>query len=366
MRSLKSISKSSYSSNDKKGTTPPFIIETETIIDSLAQLELYYQSKYEYHLAKATEAKENKERTGLLLLDLDNSIIGDQYSTSVLHSSSNSNGIPELSSQDISSSLGSHVVGAFKEPQAKSKERSSQPVVINREKESLSSVKQMKRWTLDLYKAMSVIESVSRIDSGKVLHQSYLHHLLNQELGLELSIEFVELYLEEAIRRGYLMLNEFDNNCYIAQSQAKVENENRDSTAPQYDVENNRVLEVDNIHSQILSKEQSKQEDTFSDISWNGTRSNRKSYKLPYSDKLKPTLFETIKEYIIQNRPQNFSVDYILDYLYPQSIQSTWNYTEMNKTRVCISNILGRKNYLGRYWHRLKPGLYKPDKKLMY
>ena len=50
---------------------PTCPLEREATIDSLTHLESYYQSKYEYYLAMATEAKENKERVGLLLLDLD-------------------------------------------------------------------------------------------------------------------------------------------------------------------------------------------------------------------------------------------------------------------------------------------------------
>ena len=49
-------------------------VRTGAMIDSLTQLESYYQSKYEYYLAMATEAKENKERVGLLLLDLDRDV----------------------------------------------------------------------------------------------------------------------------------------------------------------------------------------------------------------------------------------------------------------------------------------------------
>ena len=45
-------------------------VEREMAVDSLTHLESYYQSRYEYYLAMATEAKEHRERVGLLLQDL--------------------------------------------------------------------------------------------------------------------------------------------------------------------------------------------------------------------------------------------------------------------------------------------------------
>lgn len=45
-------------------------IETEAMINSLSQLQGYYQSRYEHYLAMATEAKEHRERVSLLLQDL--------------------------------------------------------------------------------------------------------------------------------------------------------------------------------------------------------------------------------------------------------------------------------------------------------
>ena len=214
-------------------------IETRAMIDSLTQLEGYYQSKYEYYLAMATEAKENKERVGLLLLDLDRNV-SDYEDSSIGSSLSDGRATQalELCSRDAPSRSHNRSAShrsldperAIQElPQAKPSEPTSFVAaghqIVDGEGETLSSVEQMKRWTLDLFKAMSVIESVSNSDSGKALHQNYLHHLINRKLDIELSEELVELYLEEAIRRGYLEPDEFNNDCYIAKSNNDLSSE---------------------------------------------------------------------------------------------------------------------------------------------
>ena len=83
---------------------------------------------------------------------------------------------------------------------------------------------------------------------------------------------------------------------------------------------------------------------------------------MPYSisDKLKPTLFETIEGYIESKRPKRFSIDDVINYLYPQPVQLDWDKVQKNKVRTSISNILGRKAYLGKYWTRIRSGVYRP------
>ena len=135
-------------------------LETGAMINSLRGLESYYQSKYEYYLAMATEAKENKERVGLLLLDLDRDVPSYEDSSirsSLSHGRSHNGSAPHRSLDPER---------AIQElPQAKPSEpASSVPYghqTIDEEGETPSSVEQMKRWTLDLFKAMSVIESAS-------------------------------------------------------------------------------------------------------------------------------------------------------------------------------------------------------------
>ena len=89
-------------------------------------------------------------------------------------------------------------------------------------------------------------------------------------------------------------------------------------------------------------------------------KKSHKPYDLPPSDQLKPTLLETVEGYIEENRPKRFSIDDVVNYLYPQSVQSDWNKVQRNKVRTSISNVLSRKGYLGKYWSRIKPGVYRP------
>ena len=302
-------------------------IETEVMIDSLTQLESYYQSKYEHYLAMATEAKENRERVELLLLDLDRDV---PYADNLVESNS-SDGRQKLGDSSHRRLDNQRVIQKL--PQAKPEIESSPPAVVDEEREDPNSVEQMKRWTLDLFKAMSVIESVSNSDSGKALHQNYLHHLINRELNIELSSELVELYLEEAVIRGYLEPDEFNNDCYIAKPKSETFGEQNE--------END--LAIDSVTINRLS----------------GRKSN-KPYELPPSDKLKPTLFETIEGYIESNRPKRFSIDDVVNYLYPQAVQSEWDKALRNKVRTSISNVLSRKAYLGKHWSRIKPGVYRP------
>ena len=317
-------------------------METGAMIDSLTQLESYYQSKYEHYLAMATEAKENRERVELLLLDLgrDVSSFEDNSVESSLSNGRLNNGSTPHRSLDHE-----RVIRELPQTEPASS-------VVNEKRETLSSVEQMKRWTLDLFKAMSVIESVSNSDSGKALHQNYLHHLINRELDIELSEELVELYLEEAIRRGYLEPDEFNNDCYIAKS-------NNDSSSEVLLEQNEEEdLAIDSVTTNRLSGKKSK--GAWSEVSSDPGVARNKPYELPPSDKLKPTLFETIEGYIESNRPKRFSIDDVVNYLYPQPIQSDWDKALRNKVRTSISNVLSRKAYLGKHWSRIKAGVYRP------
>ena len=320
-------------------------IEREAAISSLTHLESYYQSRYEYYLAMATEAKENRERVSLLLLDLgrDVSSYEDNLNASGLSDRRSHNGSAPERSLDPS-----RVIQEL--PQADPDMTRSSPAstVVDRERSDLSSVEQMKRWMLDLGRVMSVIESVSNSDSGKALHQNYLHHLLNRELEQELSVELVELYLEEAIARGYLEPDEFNNDCYIAKPKSETSQEQNE--------END--LAIDSVTTNRLSGRKTK---GASPQLGSGARVARnKPYDLPKSDKLEPTLLSTIEQYIESKRPKRFSIDDVINYLYPQSVQLDWDKVQKNKVRASISNILGRKAYLGKYWTRIKPGVYRP------
>ena len=334
-------------------------IETEAIIDSLTHLEGYYQSRYEYYLAMATEAKENRERVGLLLLDLGRDVL-TSFDREASHPSK------DIQKTDVEQNrvrpFAPDERVNFELPQTDSpKELEESTTTIVDEESLASSVSQMKKWTLDLAKAMSIIKSVSDSDSGKVLHQNYLHHLIEDEFEQKLSSELVELYLEEAVIRGDLELDEFNNNCYRGKpkndsnSEASVDRSNMDSKDGEV-FHSAKLLSIEPLDSNVTS-------DRLSEEATNREQSQIRSgklYDLPESDKLKPTLFETIEEYIALNRPKRFSIDDVINYLYPRDTQLNWDKARKNKVRASISNVLSRKPYLGKEWKRIKLGVYQP------
>ena len=304
--------------------------EKETVVDSLIRLESYYQSKYEHYLAMATETREHKERVGLLLLDLGRDV--EDFEDKSIRSSLSDRRLRNGSALHRRSDPEKVIQ---KLPQAEPSEAAFG--VVDEKKSDPGSISQIKKWTLNLFEAMSVIESVSNLDSSKTLHQNYLHHLLNTELEQELSVELVELYLSEAIRRGYLKPDEFNNNCYIALP--------KDENGTSANIEQNQNLAKEEATTDRLDRGKS-----------------NKFYDLPPSKRLKPTLLLTINQYIASDRPKRFSIDDVVNYLYPQPIQSNWDKTLKHKVRTSISNVLGRKAYLGKYWSRIRPGLYRPYK----
>ena len=330
-----------------------------TAIDSLTHLESYYQSRYEYYLAMATEAKENRERVGLLLLDLGRDVF-TSFDSEASHSSKDIKRMGGEQNREKPLAPDKRVSLELPQTDFSSSIEESTTTVVNEESQA-PSVSQMKQWTLDLAKAMSIIESVSNSDSGKALHQNYLHHLINREFERELSPELVGLYLEEAIRRGYLELDEFNNNCYIAKPKSDLNSEvlfDR-SNMSQSDGEalsHSTKLSVETLDSNVASTSKATNRE-------NKEQSQIKSgklYDLPPSDKLKPTLCETIEEYIALNHPKRFSIDDVVDYLYPQDTQLDWDKTLKNKVRASISNVLSRKTYLNERWTRIKVGVYRP------
>ena len=280
-------------------------------IDSLTHLESYYQSRYEYYLAMATEAKEHRERVGLLLQDL---LRVENY---------------RVESSSISDRRVNLELSSLEESKVE-------------ESNASESAEQMKRFLEEISLAMSVIKSIVDADSGKTLHTSYLHQTLNLELERELSVELVELYLEEAVTRGYLEQDEGDRSCYRARST---------------DLE----AQGDRLAAAVVKQNEDVVDKTVLDRgASSNVSSSTKPYELPPSSKLKPTLLETISHYIAQHHPKSFSIDDIANYLYPSKQQSDWSQSTRNKVRTCISNVLGRKAYLGKYWSRVQPGVYRP------
>ena len=309
--------------------------EREATIDSLTHLESYYQLRYEHYLAMATEAKEHRERVGLLLQDLYRNVLTLENNSI---ESSSVNGQQNNESKERRGSNDEKASSLLPSTESPSSLKGDSITANGEVEESSAAVapEQMKKFLSDLSIAMSVIESVSNSDSGKTLHQNYLHHLINRELNIELSEELVELYLEEAVIRGYLELDEFDNSCY--RGKPKSDSFGQVSELPLEDLATDKAIDNEQL----------------------SPRESTKPYDLPESDKLKPTLFETIEGYIALNPNKRFSIDDVINYLYPQHTQLDWDKALKNKVRASISNVLGRKAYLDEHWSRIKPGVYRP------
>jgi hypothetical protein len=313
--------------------------EREMAINSLINLEKHYQSRYEHYLAMATEAKENRERVGLLLQDL----LRDETSLEnypVKSSSINQqHSLWELQPQSQNSGA------SFELAEAESNlEEEVADVVVNEDELSSMGTRQIKKFLTDLSKAMSVIESVSNSDSGKTLHQNYLHKILNLELEQELSADLVKLYLEEAVARDYIKQDEFDGNCYLT---------TRDTDTKAMSKQNG-TRDVEQLRSPVS---ESKPQPGIEPIQKFHPLNN-----LPPSNQLQSTLLETLQQYIVKYNPKSFSIEEVVNYLYPQKQQLDWSPTQKNKIRASISNVLSRKSYLGLYWKRVEKGVYRPIK----
>jgi hypothetical protein len=301
-------------------------------------LEKHYQSRYEHYLAMATEAKENRERVGLLLQDL----LRDEISLENYPVKSNS--INQQHSPWGLQPQSQNSGASFELTEAESNLEEVADVVVNEDKLSSMGTRQIKKFLTDLSKAMSVIESVSNSDSGKTLHRNYLHKRLNLELEQELSADLVELYLEEAVARGYIEQDEFDGNCYLT---------TRD-TVNKAMSKQNETRDVEQLNSPVSESKLQP-----------GIEPSQKFHplnNLPPSNQLQPTLLETLQQYIVKYNPKSFSIEEVVNYLYPQKQQLDWSPTQKNKIRASISNVLSRKSYLGLYWKRVEKGVYRPIK----
>jgi hypothetical protein len=312
------------------------------MINSLSQLQGYYQSRYEHYLAMATEAKEHRERVSLLLQDL------------LAHSSHEENYLMEKPQNNESSEAKSLDNGRGSPLLS-----SASSTELDEDSFGVVDSSQMRRFLNSVSQAMSVIESVSKSDSGKTLHKSYLHKILNLELKTELSVDLVELYLEEAINRGYLKLDEFDSSCYIAQGHNSSSNSISMTDLPKKPQKSAECTPLA-TSARVGYEDAHPKAAEGNALPVGRGLANRKPYDLPPSNKLKPTLLETIRLFIAECSPIRFSVEDVINYLYPQEQQSGWSQSKKNKVRSSISNVLSRKAYLGKQWQRIRPGIYQP------
>ena len=313
-------------------------------VDSLKDLESYYQSRYEYYLAKATEASEYKERVKLLILDLLKQTDYLEHQTVVKNRSLNSPSFLQETQELLDEES---LTQLTPEKEQADNENRNQPLELNKIKQLL----------LDLSTAMEAIEFASQLDSGKSLHRSYLHQILNRKLSQELSVEIVDLYLDEAVNRGLIKPDQFNNQCYIALTVSSATlNGSQPSNGHKPNLpmlQQESVLLTAEVNSELKRTDEPKNKPQSS-------ATTKKHHNLPNSPRLKPTLLETVEQYIKACNPRRFSSQDIVDYLYPQKQQTKWSRNKAQKVRVSISNVLSRQVYLDKYWSRIEPGVYQP------
>ena len=334
--------------------------EIETAIISFQQLKRDYQSRYEHYLALAMELKEHCERIELLLQDLcwretdfskpylaESSSIAKERDARLTDSRIKQTSKPDENfSSDVS--LRNEQVNGVTSPDDLStgdeQEELSQ-LTANIETVSITNdldldldssstsveAKQMSRFPEVFSSAMSVLKTVFSSDSGKTLHKSYLHQILNQKLEQELSAELVELCLNEAITRGYIEQDDGDRHCYIVKPQSDI-------------ITDTSAVIEDNQRQRNL----------------NPNNRTRKLHNLPSSSKLKQTLVETVNGYIVQCNPKRFVIQDVVNYLYSEKQRLNWSKTKRIKVYQSIAKVLGRKAYLGKEWQRIEPGVYRP------
>ncbi len=341
--------------------------ELETAIFSLQQLKHDYQSRYEHYLALAMEAKEHRERIELLLQDLcwretdssrpylgESSLIAREPDPRLTDSPIRQTSKPDENSLSDVSVRNGQVSGITSPHDLSSGDEREELLTSSASSEAVSvtddvdidsssvstEVEQMSRFLEALSSAMSVLKTVFSSDSEKTLHTSYLHKILNQKLEQELGAELVELYLNEAITRGYIEQDDGDPHCYIVKPQSDIIT---DTSAKQKE---DSSLDVVQDNQRLRNS--------------NPNNQSRKLYKLPSSSKLKRTLLETVNGYIVKCSPKRFSIEDVVNYLYPEKQQLDWSKTTRIKVYQAIANALGRKAYLGKEWQRIEPGVYRP------
>ena len=326
-------------------------------ISSLVQLRSYYQSQYEHYLAKATASKENRERVSLLLQDLSGSEAVEEAFWEVdLYEpeTDSSRQIPEQTEVvlDLANSRGEEeeeeVVLDLANSRGEEEEEDDTDVDITRTVEAIDALNQ----------AIEIIVSISESETGKTLHLNYFQKLLSEEMSRSLSSEIVKLYLDEGVKRGYLEKDIFDPNCYRVSKP-------RSRRVKDALIGSNRAGEVESFEQphEFIESEDTSQSSRLAVANYQeekSTLTRAYAYKLPPSSKLKVTLLETIQGYLKQKNPLRFSIENVMDYLYPAAEQENWSKETKDKVRSSISNVLSRKTYLNKEWKRIKSGTYQP------
>ncbi|WP_036487214.1 hypothetical protein [Myxosarcina sp. GI1] len=369
-------------------------------IESLERLQDHYQDEYEYYLAKAMEVKEHQEKIEVLLKDLvrrDSEVSSELGDAVISHDRENYRELGSGIQKNEASLLDNHAEdeSTFLRRRRKRKGLNlleGQPETANgtngvkSEEDFLDDEPEMTKFDfgssidstesqsetdnsereldsvarfLELSKiVMPAIEEIFKSEANKTLHLSYIQKTLNSKLNLQLSVEAVKLYLDQAIEQGYCRLDSYDRSCYVSnenKSKSPInESEVTNSTSPNDDVDSNGK-----VISEINQVEPNRDKTSSTKSKAVKSTQRKKLYNLPPSSKLKVTLLKTVKGFLAEHKLDVFTSQDIIDYLYTKKQQSSWSKNQVTKIRQAIGNVLGRDSYLGTEWERVKLGKYR-------
>ena len=301
---------------------------------SLQKLEHHYKNQYEDYIAKALAAKANLNRLETLLKDLSSQLsLYPQQQKSFLEFEPEPESINGSREQLELDWMGALIEDT--EPSTEpddSNDKTENQEISHREFVKLSS------------QVMPILESIFALDVGKKLHLSYLHKAVNQKSLLGLSQDTVELFLEEAINKGYCERDSYDKSCYYSVSEPK--------TLLKEALRNNsplRTFEKKTIDEGVKEKQQPNQEESLA--------KTKPAHKLPPSPKVKMSIPDTIMGYIVECQPKTFTSSDVLNYFYSDEEQKRWSEAQKKKVIKSIRNGLSNGN--NRNWRRVKRGVYQ-------
>ncbi len=305
-------------------------------VESLAKLEHHYKSQYEDYLAKALAAKANLDRLEILLKDLSSQIaLYPEEQESFLEFEPEEESLTGSREQLELDWMGALIEDDSKpdaEPD-KSDDKTENQEISHREFVELSS------------QVMPILESIFDLELGRTLHINYLQKKVNQKIKLDLTTETVQLYLDEAIKRGYCGRDIYDSNCYVSVLEPKTL-----VKEPFTDNPYKRTYERKTRNEEVKEKQQQNQEESVT--------LTKPTHNLPPNPRVKMTVPDTIMGYIAECQPKTFTHEDVLNYLYSDGEQKRWSEAQTKKVIKSIRGGLSHGN--NRNWIRVRAGVYKP------
>lgn len=314
----------------------------EEAIANLSALSEYYQSLYEDYIAEAMLAKAQMEKTQELLSDL--------WQRQEKNCGTEANLLAHQEREEPEALISSNEVDNLSANGNGKADKKEPP--LERDEEEAVEIKTLQRSLSALDEGLSVLKKIFTAEEGKTLHLTFLQKSLSQKLEREVSQEEAELYLNQAVERGYCQRDEYDRHCYWSAkaddtSELSFKNLLGDLYSPQSEEANASTLPTEEEAGEAEPKDNST------------NRQRQKTYGLPPSSKIKERLIDTLVELMRQRTPEEVSISDVVDYLYTPKQQQKWSKATRYKVRTSISNALARDSYLGKKWERVRTGVYR-------